>query len=75
MLGYKLRYRKGSFELSENHLSKMGAILRGAALISEFGVYDIAIFGGDGRLVATETEIAWLCEKETRHRHPLPTNR
>jgi len=72
MLGYKLRYRKGSFELGENHLSKTGAILRGAALMSDPAVYDIAIFGGDGRLVATESEIAWLCEKGTR---PLPVAR
>jgi hypothetical protein len=64
MLGYQIRFRRGSFEFHETFLSKTGAILRGAALMAEPAVYDLAIFGGDGRLVATESEIAWLSGRD-----------
>jgi hypothetical protein len=73
MLGYQLRYRKGSFEFIERFLSKSGASLRGAALMADAHVYDLAIFGGDGRLVASETEIALISGRDPQSLRPART--
>jgi hypothetical protein len=63
MLGYQLRFRKGSFEFCEHFVSRSAALMRGAVLLEDAAVYDLSVFAGNGRLVATEPEIAWLCDK------------
>lgn len=58
MLGYQLRFRKGSFAFQETYLSRTMALSRATELMRHGAIYDVAIFSGDGKLLATDTEIA-----------------